>query len=241
MPPARPTPVRRGLLVAVEGPSAVGKTTVVRRVASGGWAETLPEAYDRLRPALSLDFRSPEELRRLERRLFAEETRRSREARRARARGARVLVDTGFAGPLTYTASLDERADPGGAVLRDLLRSARTAARGGRWGLPDLVIVLTAPARLLDARTQRDPVGHPRSLAGRHRRVGIREVAFWRAVARSLPAPRVLFVSATGDARGVAARVRAAIDGVGDLRPSGPRAAARFLAVLRRWHRGSRR
>ena len=99
----------RGRLVALEGGSASGKSTLVTAAArTFGW-RPLAEAFDRLDPAPSLDFDSPRELLRLEATLLAEEVRRYHEARRLTERGATVLADTGFLGPLTYTLGLVER------------------------------------------------------------------------------------------------------------------------------------
>lgn len=163
---------RRGRLIAVEGASAAGKTTLVRRAAEAlGWYP-LWEAYDRLDPAPSLEYRSPRELSLLEGALLAEEVRRYREALAERARGRTVLADTGFFGPLTYTWGLVALGRAPETVARSLSRRARSLVRAGTLGLPDLTVYLwtTAPERGRRARTGADR--HPAGLASRHEAVG---------------------------------------------------------------------
>ncbi|MGI0070553.1 MAG: AAA family ATPase [Thermoplasmata archaeon] len=196
-----------GRVVAVDGPSAVGKTVAVRTVAAAVGGSVLPEAYRRLDPVPSLDFRNPVELVELERALLEEEARRFVEARaRARA-GATVIVDTGFLGPLTYTWGLVQRGDVPRSVLPPLLALARRLGARGRWGLPDVEIYLDAPAATCAARARADPAGHPAALARRHRAVGTRERRFYRERLGPVLGARLQWLRATAPARTVAAHV----------------------------------
>jgi hypothetical protein len=200
----------KGRLVALEGPSAVGKTTLGREVARGSEWVVLPEAASLARPAIDLEFRTPAEFAAIERRLLAAERRRSRAARRLRAQGVDVLLDTASLGPATYSLGVG-RADPNyavvasrviGAVLQDL--------RDGRLSLPDLVIYLEASDPSLRRRARSAPDSHPERLVGRHWRVGTVERAFWSALAAIDP-QSVRFVPATGPLTASAARLGAAL------------------------------
>jgi len=170
---------RRGRLIAVEGRSAAGKTTLVRAAASDlGW-HPLPEALDRLDPPPSLEFASPRELLSLERTLLAEETHRYREARAICAQGRTVLADTGFLGPLTYTQGLVEIGRAPESVGRAVERSVRSLVRRGRLGLPDLTVYLETTARERRRHARSDPGRHPEAIAPRHEAVGAVEQRFF--------------------------------------------------------------
>lgn len=172
----------RGWVVAIEGRSAAGKTTLVRAAAEElGW-QALAEAYDRLDPAPSLEYSSPRELLELERTLLAEESRRYREARRESARGVTVLADTGFFGPITYTRGLVDLGRAPDSVWGAVERSARSLVRRGALGIPDLTFYLesTTTERLRHARA--DPDRHPKTLAPRHEVVGEVERSYFEDV-----------------------------------------------------------
>ena len=66
----------RPRLVAVDGPSASGKSTVVARLARTQDWVPLAEAYDRTTPPIDLHFSSLPELARIERTLLEEEANR---------------------------------------------------------------------------------------------------------------------------------------------------------------------
>ncbi|MHB8351561.1 MAG: AAA family ATPase [Thermoplasmata archaeon] len=169
----------RGRLVAVEGPSGAGKSRLVRAWGRRIGAPVLAEAFDRLRPRPNLLFDGADALLRLEERLLAEEERRYAEARRRAAAGRTVLLDTGFLGPLTYTAGLS-RTDPGaGAVVLELLAHAGRALARGSWGMADLTVFLDVPERQARERARCSPADHPARLRGRHARVGRWERRFW--------------------------------------------------------------
>lgn len=179
----------RGAIIALEGPSAVGKTTTARALAERLGVPYLDEAWRRLRPRPSLRFRSRGELLGLERRLLAEESRRFRQARRLAATRPAVIVDTGFFGPLSYSAglaALSTRLD----VRAPLAVDAVALLAEGQWGGADLTYYLDAPVGALDERQAGSPVTHPVDLAVRHRRVADTERALWtrgrRARARTV-------------------------------------------------------
>lgn len=161
----------RGLVVALEGPSGVGKSTVAARAAGRfGWA-LLAEAYDRLDRRPRLDFHGESELLVLEHELLREEARRFRDAVFLARRGTLVLADTGFLGPVSYTAGLVATGRCSLATYRRLVGRARRYARSGRLGLPDLSVFLDVPRGVRDARLRRDALRHPAALRGRHREV----------------------------------------------------------------------
>jgi thymidylate kinase len=187
-----------GWLVAVEGPSASGKSRAVREAARSLGVPALPEAYDRVRPRLSLSWTSDAQLLRLERRLLHEEAARFREGRRLARDGTTVIADTGFLGPITYSAGLVRRGLAPSTVLAELVTTARTWAREGRWGLPDAVLYLRTPERVRQRRAARDPWGHPASLQGRHQAVAAEELRLYRTVVAPAMGPRFRFVSGNG-------------------------------------------
>jgi thymidylate kinase len=222
---------RRGRVLAIEGSSGAGKTTVVRAAARAfGW-QPLPEAFDRLDPPPSLRFQTPEELLSLERTLLAEEERRYREAVEARARGRTVVADTGFLGPLTYTAGLVALGDAAPPVLQALRSLAEGRERSHRIGLPDGIVYLDVPARVRRRRTARDPRGHPTEFQARHEAVGRLERRFYRRLARGALAGRVRFVSGTGAPETVASRVRVAFRSL-ETRRGAPPTLRGALALL---------
>jgi hypothetical protein len=202
---------RRGRIIALEGPSGAGKTTVVRAAARAfGWVP-LREAFDRIEPAPSLGFRTSEELLSLEKTLLAEEGRRYREAVRRRRVGRTVVADTGFLGPLTYTAGLVALGDTTPRVFEGLRSLVGGPEHSDRIGLPDRIVYLDVPKRVRDRRTTRDPRGHPEEFRARHEAVARVERRFYRDLARGLLSGRIQFVSGTGSPGTVAARVRAAV------------------------------
>lgn len=178
----------RGRLIAVEGRSAAGKTTLVRAAARRfGW-EPLAEAFDRLEPVPSLEFDSPHELLVLEQRLLAEEADRYREARQLCLRGRTVLADTWFFGPVTYSWGLVALGRAPASVGRTVERWARSLAERRSLGLPDLTVVLETTAEERARRSQRDPHRHPTALRARHEAVGKVEREFFEKVfATALP------------------------------------------------------
>jgi len=170
---------RHGRLIALEGRSASGKTTLVQAAArSLGWVP-LAEAFDRLDPAPSLEFRSVAELLRIEGTLLAEESRRYHEARELCSRGRTVLADTGFLGPVTYTFGLVDLGVVPASVRSPIERSARSLVRRGHLGIPDLTVYLDTTVRERGRRAQADPVHHPSALVRRHEAVGAFEQRYF--------------------------------------------------------------
>jgi len=174
--------IRRGRLIALEGGSASGKTTLMRVAArTFGW-RPLPEAFDRLDPAPSLEFDSPRELLRLEGSLIAEEVRRYEEARRLCERGITVIADTGFLGPLTYTFGLIELGQAPASTGRSLARSVRSLLRRGTLGVPDLTVYLHTTAAERRRRAQSGARRHSSALFPRHEAVGAIERTYFEEV-----------------------------------------------------------
>ncbi|HTP54516.1 MAG TPA: hypothetical protein VML94_06120 [Thermoplasmata archaeon] len=179
---------RRPVVVAIEGISGAGKSTLVARAAAEfGWSP-LAEAYDRLDPRPAIGVRTPPALARIERRLLDEERRRFENARALVRHGATVLADTGFLGPLTYTAGLAALGVVPRPMTTALLARTRRWARAGRWGAPDAIVYLATRAPTRRRRAKRDPARHPPALAVRHERVGLLEERFYATtVTRLLP------------------------------------------------------
>lgn len=212
----------RGRVVAIEGPSAAGKTWAVRDVAPGLGAAPLAEAYDRLRPRPPLAWRTPGELLRTERRLLTEEARRYQEARELAEVGGLVLADTGFLGPLTYAGAVVAHGLVPRSVVVRLVEEARGLAATGRWGLPDAFVYLRTPPAERRRRAARDPRGHPGSLQRRHQLVGEAELRFYRSAVAPRFGPRFRFVSGDGAPALVAGRVRRAVGRILSARSSPP-------------------
>jgi len=196
-----------GWLVAVEGPSASGKSRTVREMSRRLGATEIHEAYDRVRPRLSLSWTTVPQLLRLEQRLLREDARRYREGRRLAATGATVLTDTGFLGPLTYTAGLVRLGLAPRLVLNQLLGTAREWCEEGRWGLPDAILYLRTPLAERRRRAEGDPRRHPAPLRARHQAVAAYEQRFYRTVVRPELGERFRSVSGTGTPNEVVARL----------------------------------
>jgi hypothetical protein len=225
------SPAPHGTVVAIEGLSASGKSTAARRVAALLGAVRIAEAVDRMDPAPSIDFANVQELRTLEHALLAEEGRRFRDARRLAATGRIVVTDTGFLGPLTYTAGLVQlgRAPP--AVLAGLLRDARRLAARGHWGLPDLIVFLETGRAARARHAARDPGGHPATLRDRHEAVGAVERRIYREALGPLFGSRAQVVSGGGGAGLVAVRVARRVRAFPASAPAPPTPALVLRAV----------
>ena len=202
-----------GRLVALEGASGVGKSTLARLLRDRwGWG-TLAEAFSRLRPVPGLEFGSSEELIAIEETLLEEECRRYREARRRCRRGEDVVADTGFLGPLTYTAGLVALGRAPSSALRAVRRKVQVRFSLGELGWPDGILYLDLAPAELRRRSVRDPVGHPEPLAARHRAVGRFERAFYLRILAPLWPGRVVLVPATASPSVVAWRANTIASG----------------------------
>jgi hypothetical protein len=167
------------LVLAVEGPSGAGKSRLVAALHRWtGWP-ILDEAWVRLGRAPDLAPASPLGLRRLEERFVAEEERRYAEARALADTGTPVLCDTGFLGPVTYTAGLATLGFTGTDVAQAVLARFERALASGRLGVPDRVLYLDTPPAIALARAERAGPTHPRRFLARHALVGWREREWW--------------------------------------------------------------
>ena len=230
----------RGPLVAIEGRSGSGKTTLVRAAARRlGW-QPLPEVFDRLDPAPSLEYASSRELLLLEGSLLAEESRRFREARRACAQGRTVLADTGFLGPVTYTRGLVELGSAPESVLRTLERSARSLLNRGSLGIPDLTVYLdTTPAERA-RRVRADLEHHPAALVARHEAVGDLEQEYFESLAPAAIPRRFRSLRAGALPGSLVPSLRALVAKV-DPTPASRADGRMFLSLLRPPARSGRR
>jgi hypothetical protein len=209
------------LVIAVEGISGSGKSTLVAKASPAfGWVP-LAEAYDRLSPRPRLDIRSPSALARVERLLFDEEARRWRAARALVAGGSTVLADTGFLGPLTYSAGLVALGAAPRSLVRDLARLARRRATAGTWGFPDAIVWVGASAPVRRRRANRDPVRHPPRLADRHERVGRFEERFYTGAFPAAFPGRLLRLDGDRPADAVVAALGRAVRRVAPLSAAG--------------------
>jgi thymidylate kinase len=171
--------VPRPTVIAIEGLSGAGKTTLVNALAATTSYATIAEAVDRLPRRPSLRFRSVTELLGLERMLLAEDIRRYSEAVRRRAAVGTVVVDTDFLGTLTYVLGLARQVDTRWNVLPPLLETVREALGAGAWGIADRYLYLaTSPSTALQ-RAATAAASHPAGLRGRHDRVGRWEREFF--------------------------------------------------------------
>ncbi|MGA9839465.1 MAG: AAA family ATPase [Thermoplasmata archaeon] len=217
--------------MAVEGASAAGKTTAVATVARRSNWTVLREAYRRIDPPLSLEFRTPEELLAIELRLLREEARRFGEARGAARAGRTVLADTGFLGPLTYTAALVAASEAPPDVLSALVELARELGAHGRWGLADAYVYLDTPPSVRSTRAREDPAGHPVALDERHARVGGAEREFYRRRFAPIIGARFRSVPGEGRPEEVAGRVADAVRAMAGT-PSSVGSIASALALF---------
>lgn len=185
---------RRGRMIAVEGPSGVGKSTTSRALARALGAPRIAEAIDRLAPPPSLVFRGAEALSDLEVTLLQEERRRFRDAETIGRTGIPVVLDTGFLGPVSYAAGLvgfDPTLRP---ALERTAREARRLVRSGRLGLPDVTVYLDLAAGQVARQIAGDLRRHPRALRERHARVAAWERRLWLERFRAIAPDRLLVV-----------------------------------------------
>jgi len=223
---------RSASVLAVEGPSGAGKTSVVARLAPLLGGTVVPEAYDRLGRSVPLTFRGRDELANLERDLLREEGRRWTDAVRLRGQGTPAILDTATFGPLAYSWGLREGVDGGLDVVLELVRTVRRMANGGRWGLPDLTVYLDVPDAVARSRAKLDPVAHPPEAADRHAAVGRWErLLYTREFPRHLPG-RFVSVSGDGPPGEVARSIQERLERFGPLPIATPEETDRFLQLF---------
>lgn len=207
------------LVVAIEGASGAGKSSVARALATRLAAHRIDEAFDRLHRRPLLEFSSRSELAELEQTLFEEEVRRWRELGAARARSLPVVLDTATLGPLTYTWGLREAFHPEWDVAPDLALSAHRAHAEGRWGIPDLTMYLDVPEAVAVERARRDPDAHSPGLVERHRQVARYERSLYvREFPRRFPG-RFGVVTGEGSPERVALELEERLERVAPLQP----------------------
>ncbi len=219
-------------LVALEGPSASGKTSIAAALGRRLDAEVLAEAYERLGRAPNLDVGSAAELTDTERTLLEEEARRWGEARRHREAGRAVVLDTGVLGPLTYTYGLRELGLAPDDLPARLAAEADARLADGRFGLPDLTVYLDVDEATADWRAAQDPDGHPAALRPRHRRVArVERHLYLHGFPRYLPGR---FASADGEGAidRVTERIVELLELARPATPAEPEEARRLLLLF---------
>jgi thymidylate kinase len=221
-------------VVAVEGLSGAGKTTVVRALSKVPGIHVVAEAYDRFPRRPSLEFAHRDELLALESRLLAEDARRYVESRRPRRSPSTVVTDTDFLGTLTYGYGLATEIDARWDVLAPLVQTARSELEKGRWGLADRYIYLDVPPHQALARAARTPRTHPEEFRDRHDQVGRAEREFYLRRLPLLLKHRVEVVRGVGPVVEIADEIRERLH-----RPAAPATSEEAEKVLAWFERSS--
>jgi len=216
----------RGRLVALVGPSAVGKTTVGRAVAAAAGFVFLPEPAAAGDPLPSLEFGTPAQLAAIEARLMAVERRRSRAAERLRADGVDVLLDTAPVGPATYSLGVARLHPEYRPVAERIVAAVRHDLESGRISAPDRVLHLDASPATLRRRAAGVPSTHPADLLARHWAVARYEREFWGVLASERP-DAVRMISLGAPMPSAARRVAKAL-----VRPGRPLGVGALLGAL---------
>ena len=220
---------RPGPLLAIEGASGAGKSSVSAALAERLGGVLLAEAFRRLQPPPSLAFQDAAGLLRLERGLLEEEGRRWEEALRLAASGRAVVLDTGPLGPLTYSWGLREGWTGSLDVVAPLVDRARELVGERRFGLPDLTIYLDLPERVAEVRAARSPSDHPKELRERHRTVARWERWLYvREFPRRAPG-RFAAVAGDGSATDTAFSILDRLEQIGRIPTASPSEAEAWL------------
>jgi hypothetical protein len=204
-------------LLAIEGPSGAGKTSVSRALGQRLGAPVLPEAFERLDPRPSLEFGTVAALRALEIQLLEAEIGRCVEANSLRAKGTPVVLDTGPWGPLTYSWGLREAVASQWDVVASIVAPARVHAGLDRFPLPELTVYLDVPESVAARRASDDPAGHPAALRERHRRVARFERLLYQRLFPEMLPGRFLSVAGEGSPVGIAADLADRLERIGPL------------------------
>ena len=165
-------------MLAIEGVSHVGKSTLARGLAKEWGSPAITEAYDRLGADRTLAFRSDLELRQIELELAQEDLQRMRDATTTSNEGPGVILDTDFLGPLSYTRGLVQLGMARPETFDWLLRRYEQELARQRWRPADYYLYLDAPPALLRRRavvggSGRAGSGHRAPPARRRRRTAV--------------------------------------------------------------------
>ncbi|MGC2034124.1 MAG: AAA family ATPase [Thermoplasmata archaeon] len=194
MPDRLPPPA----MLAIEGVSHVGKSTLARGLAKEWGSPAITEAYDRLGADRTLAFRSDLELRQIELELAQEDLQRMRDATTTSNEGPGVILDTDFLGPLSYTRGLVQLGMARPETFDWLLRRYEQELARQRWRPADYYLYLDAPPALLRrravvaGRAGLDPV------IERHLLVGAEERQFFLGPLQRILGPRLIRLSTVG-------------------------------------------
>ena len=211
------SPVARAPIVCVEGPSAVGKTTLAAALAREAGACVVPE----------LDAAGAPPAARSAAWFVAREAARWRRAVAHAAAAPLVVVDGDPFKGLWYNWVFAADGWPGVDALAPLYRAH--VARGAL-AFPDLYVVLRAGEAALRARRAGDPTRTRRSFETNLRLVAPQRRYF--TALRALAPARVALLD-TDDAAALPAAVRAAVAAL----PAGAPDASRLLARMAAWVR----
>ena len=230
--PSRASGRSPALVIALEGVSGAGKTTVAAALAERLGGRVIPEAYERLGRTPSLAYDSPEALGHLEHALLSEEAARFAEAEHRRANGASVVLDTSYLGPLTYSWGLREVDGATPDLVASLVRKARELLDHNALGLPDLTLYLDVPEELATTRAGEASRDHPAELRERHRQVGRYErILYEREFPRTLPG-RFAVIAGEGRPGEIASAVADRLERFGAIPPAWRGEAERLLTLF---------
>jgi hypothetical protein len=229
--------------IALEGPSGVGKTTLLRGLVRESGRGGLAEAYDSVGHPPSLEYRSPEELRGIELELVRLDLARFAEATRLRRSGELLYLDTGFLGPLTYSLGIAKTMGIRWDVSSDVIGIVSERLSRGAWGIPDLTLYLDADPVVVASRASGSPETHPPRLAARHAVVGAWERRCWKETISAAAPDRVAVVPADGSIPAVVRRILETVrrsPATGNARRREASEVVRALAAVRTGSRPAR-